>query len=98
MRVKRDDLQKGQRTERLMSEPFASNSNRRYELTAQSVMQLAPEAAGIYGLYKSTWIYIDEAENLRRCLLDHVTNSDGADYFIQRYRPFGFAFETISRP
>ena len=43
-------------------------------------------------------IYIDEAENLRRCLLDHVTNSDGADYFIQRYRPFGFAFETISRP
>jgi hypothetical protein len=37
----------------------------------------------------------DEAENLQRRLLDHVTCNDGA---IQRYHPFGFAFETISPP
>ena len=61
-------------------------------------MPLAPEAAGIYRLYSAIWIYVDEAENIRRRLLDHVTSGYDADYFIQRYRPFGFAFETISPP
>ena len=99
MRVEREDLRKGRRAGRqLISEAFAANRYRKYELTAQSVMQVAPEAGGIYGLYSAIWIYVDEAEDIRRRLLDHVTGRDDADYFIQRYRPFGFAFETISPP
>jgi hypothetical protein len=49
-------------------------------------------------LYSAIWIYVDETENIRRRLLDHITNSDDADYFIWRYRPFGFALETVSSP
>ena len=79
-------------------EAFAANRYRKYELTALSIMQLAPEAGGIYGLYSAIWIYVDEAENIRRRLLDHLESNDEVDHFIQRYRPFGFAFETISSP
>jgi hypothetical protein len=96
--VKREVLSKRWRPERMMSEAFAANRYHKYELTAQSIMQLAPEGAGIYGLYSAIWIYVDEAENIRHRLLDHVTNSDGVDYFIQLYRPFGFSFETIAPP
>ena len=99
MRVKREALGKGRRLmARQMSEAFADNRYRKYELTAQSVMRLAPETAGIYGLYTAVWNYVDEAENLQRRLLDHVSNSDEVDPFIQRYRPLGFAFETILPP
>jgi hypothetical protein len=49
MTAGRQVLSKGG-TGRRRPEAFAANRYRKYELTAQSVMQLAPEAAGIYGL------------------------------------------------
>jgi hypothetical protein len=58
----------------------------------ESILLNAPETSGVYGLYNACWIYLGEADNIKRGLLEHLT---GEDACINRHQPFGFAFELV---
>ena len=73
--------------------PFGENRYRKYRFQREDIAVKAPESSGVYGLYSALWIFIDEAENIRARLLEHLT---GDNPCINRHRPSGFAFELVS--
>jgi hypothetical protein len=72
---------------------FADNRYSRYRWSWESINHYAPEAPGIYGLYKALWIYIGQANNLRAQMLGHLY---GENPCIAHYQPSGFTFELVS--
>ena len=68
------------------------NCYRGYKLNCESIMQNAPEASGIYGLFNALWIFVGEADNIRARLLQHLSEDDPS---IRAYQPSGFAFELV---
>jgi len=69
---------------------FAETRYLNYKLTRESIIQNAPAASGVYGLFSAFWICVGEAEDLRASLLQHLESDNPC---ICHYRPSGFAFE-----
>lgn len=74
---------------------FADTRFRRFRWNQDSIMRNAPETPGVYGLFNVVWIYIDETENIRAELLEHLAHESPN---IDQYGPEGFAFELVSDP
>ena len=77
------------------TEGSAENRYRKYRFERESILLNAPESSGVYGLYSALWIHIGEADNIRARLLEDLS---GDDPCIQKYQPWGFAFELVSAP
>lgn len=53
----------------------------------------APEASGVYALYRQdAWVYIGESKNIRNRLLEHLRIQGTC---IAQNRPTGFQFELV---
>jgi len=76
-------------------EPFAATRYLKYGWERDAIIQNAPAASGVYGLYNVVWIYVGQADDIRARLLEHLTGDDAC---ITRYRPTGFAFELVGPP
>jgi predicted GIY-YIG superfamily endonuclease len=56
-----------------------------------SILQHAPSASGVYGLWTATsWIYVGESNDIQRRLLEHF---NGDNVLITRAAPTSFGFE-----
>jgi hypothetical protein len=76
------------------SSAFAENRYSKFKLERESIVQNAPPTSGVYGLFNIFWIYVGEANNIRARLLEHLEEDHHACF--GRYRPSGFAFESIA--
>lgn len=73
---------------------FADTRYSKFKLERESIIRNAPAVSGVYGLFNVFWIYVGETSDLRARLLEHL-EADGHPCF-GRYRPAGFAFETVA--
>ena len=65
--------------------------NRGFTYSAASIFKHAPNASGVYAIFREgLWIYVGETEDIRRRLLAHLA---GENPCIARYLPTGFSFE-----
>ncbi|MBL8230752.1 MAG: hypothetical protein JNL98_19825 [Bryobacterales bacterium] len=73
--------------------PFQSVIPRPF--TASGIQTFAPAVSGVYGISNSQeWIYIGEADDIQRALMDHFTDHNGP---FQKRSPMGFVYETCAR-
>ncbi len=62
-----------------------------HPLTPNGVLSYAPDVAGVYGISNAReWVYIGQADNIRRALLEHLRDLNAE---IQKWEPTGFVFE-----
>jgi excinuclease UvrABC nuclease subunit len=66
--------------------------NQPYPWSRDSVVENAPRRAGVYGLYSALWIYVGEAEDVRKRLMEHC---NGDNSCITKCAPNHFVFELI---
>ena len=65
--------------------------NRGFAYNAMSISKHAPNASGVYAIFREgLWIYIGETSDIRRRLQEHL---DGDHRCIARYLPTAFSFE-----
>jgi excinuclease UvrABC nuclease subunit len=58
-----------------------------------SIKANAPQSSGVYAIYSAVWIYIGEADDIQRKLLQHW---DGDNVYITCAVPTAFAFEVCN--